>query len=458
MQTGWIKNPLVVVGILLGLSLATLAAGQSKTPSVLDRVERVEDPQLGELIRIGIENRGDLGRDATLELIRKITLGYSQVRLLDRQIEEVSRKIDAASGPPEMRYDLLMAKTELESKLMAELTNLREVMGVIPEYPFDRKPVLGLSARMYLNSIGEDRVYVLDALDPRTTYWAMSRFKSLGLMSHAEAMNVIRAKVSEPNRLPVRIDILWKDKASEQLRDETISLCKEMGITMQADVRLELDNFIGPGVAPFYVRQGKIVAFYPAPVRRPNGDAGDLLTNGFVDPQQLEQHILWRITFQWNLPFTFRIEHDQASTELARHVADEIAAVSKRLDVTELVGVKSVLVEPVPEAAFLGRWRAPVQGEVAEVVIQPDGQAQVLAQVTMLGSSDRGPRTLSAKWYPTLREIIIDPGIVDAEYNRTVWRCQINGEGNLAVIRGDICPQGIFELDAATPIVLEKAQ
>ena len=74
-------------------------------PSVLDRVQRVDDPELGELIRVAmaVEGRENLDQKQRLELIRKVTLGYAQIKLLDQQIAEVSRKIEAEKGPAEMR-------------------------------------------------------------------------------------------------------------------------------------------------------------------------------------------------------------------------------------------------------------------------------------------------------------------------------------------------------------------
>ncbi len=128
MQAEWIKKSL----FLLCLGLATVAMAQSKTPSVLDRVQNMDDPELGKLIRVALENKPSLDRSENLELIRKVTLSYTQIKLFDQQIAEVSRKIEARTGPAEMRYELTLAKTELEAKLMTELANLRELMGIIP--------------------------------------------------------------------------------------------------------------------------------------------------------------------------------------------------------------------------------------------------------------------------------------------------------------------------------------
>jgi hypothetical protein len=441
---------------LLCLSLAAIAIAQSKTPSVLDRVQRVDDPELGELIRAAMEGREDLGQREKLEVIRKVTQSYAQIRLLDRQIEEVSRKMELATGPAEMRYELLMARTELESKLMTEMTNLREVMGVVPRYPFDKQPVEGLHTSLRLNPIDEDRVYVLDTENPSIEYWAMTRFKFLGLMSQSDVLSLIRGRLSDPNNLPIRVDILWRNKAGEELRDRTIALIREMGAEMQADVRLAANPFIGSGEAPFFLRRGEITTFYPAPVQRPDGPPGESLINGLVAPADIEQHILWRITFQWNVPLTFRIEYDKASSDLARRIADQVATITKRLGVNELVDVNSVLVEPIPEAAFMGRWRAIADGEVREVALQPQGQCELTMDRQPDGSG--GSTVMSAEWFPRTKEILIDLKRVYAMGYRYVYRGHINSEGNLVLDKGLIECQGSFGLSSLTPIVLEKVE
>ena len=83
MKAKWIKKALC---LLLCLALATAATAQSDVPSVLDRVQNVDDPELSELIRVAIENQSKLnrlGQTETMELIRKVTLSYTQIKLFD---------------------------------------------------------------------------------------------------------------------------------------------------------------------------------------------------------------------------------------------------------------------------------------------------------------------------------------------------------------------------------------
>jgi hypothetical protein len=412
-------------------------------PSVFERVQRIDDPQLGELIRVVLDNHADTDQKEKLELIRKVTLNYAQIRLFDQQIGEISRKLASTPGPAEVRYELAMARTEIESKLMTELTNLREVMGVIPKFPFDKQPVDALQTWLRLNPIEGGHVYVLDTRKPIIEYWAYSRFESLGLMSQKETLDLIRERLKDPNSLPAKLEILWTNEEAEDLRDQTLELVREMGIAAQTEVSLGKNDFIGSGEAPFFVRQGKITTLYPVPVLRPDGGAHDFISTGPVAPQELDQHILWRITYQWNLPFTFRIEQDQASSGLARHIVGEIKTITERLGVSNLVGVQSVLVEPVPESAFLGQWNVRGKGEIQALDIQPGGKCALTW--SWQARSKRAGTTVTYPWTITTKEIIIDPGEDSkANWNWYTYRAYIDAEGRLTVEKGVIYPQGAF--------------
>jgi hypothetical protein len=129
-----IKKLLCVLCLGLPMVLGALASAQSDTPSVLDRVQKVEDPELGDLIRLAMENR-KVSKEEAFDLVRQITQSFAQIKLLDIQIEQIAHKAEATTGPAEMRYELLLAKAELESKRAMELANLRELAGIVPKLP-----------------------------------------------------------------------------------------------------------------------------------------------------------------------------------------------------------------------------------------------------------------------------------------------------------------------------------
>jgi len=430
---------------LICLFLAAVAMAQNKTPSVLDRLQKVDDPELGELIRLAMENRKGTNEKEALEIMRKVTLSYVQIKLLDQQIAEVSRKIKAETGPAEMQYELLLAKTELEAKLMTELANLREIMGIIPRHAFEKQPIETLNTWLALNVIGE-RVYVLDTLKPFQEYWAKRRCKSAGLLSERDTLDYIRERLQSNSSLPVRIDIYHTPSttaAAEDLRGKIVSLAREANSQMETEVRTELSVFVGSGESPFFLRDGKIRTLYPAPVRRPDGGP-KLLVSGLVNPNDVEQHILWRLTMPKNVPLRFRIEHDESSALFARQVAETAKAVVKRLGIAEVVEVAEALVKPVPETVFLGRWQAVADYEIREIKLQAEGQSQL----TMRSGAQR---IAPAPWTLATKEIFI-------EKERLVYCGYINAEGNLVLDKGQIYPQGSFQTAGPQLMVFKKIE
>jgi hypothetical protein len=242
---------------------------------------------------------------------------------------------------------------------------------------------------------------------------------------------------------------------AQGLRDKIAALARETNADMQTELRLLPVDFAGSGVSTFYLREGRIRTFQPDPVRRPDGGP-DLLLSGVVEVNDLEQHLLRFLLHPGNVPLTFRIEYDDASSELARQVADTAKAVTKRVGLAEVVGVTGALVEPVPETVFFGRWQAVAPGAIQTIDIQPRGACLV--------TMDKGTRVIQAgaivrgMWIPTMKEIIVD--IKDKTPNNAhfVYRASVDTEGNLLVDRGVIYMQGSFENSDPQPVVFKKVQ
>jgi hypothetical protein len=433
---------------------ATVATAQSTTPSVLQRVQNVDDPELGELIRVALERRGDLqalGPPETLEIIRRVTLHYTQIKLLDRQIQEVARKLQLDGGPSELRHELRLAKIELEVNLANELAELREVMGIIPRHAFEEQPLEALNTWLHLNLIDQSRLHVLETQRPFSEYWAASRWKSLGVLAEGEVLDAIEGRLRDKGGLPIRFEILYDPGmggVAEGLRDEIVSLAIEGNAQMEVEIHLQVSTWVGTGEAPFFVRDGQIRTLYPAPVQRPGGPHDKKIATGLVEPQELDQHILWRLTMPKNLPVTFRIEYDRSSFSQAQYIADEIRRLADALKVSELVDVNSVLVEPIPETIFLGQWRAMTPGEIQEIAIRPEGRAELLVPE----HADRRAKTakLPAPWTLATTDIFIETG-----YDEVYWG-QIDSEGHLVLEKGKIFPQGSWHDAGGPPIVFEK--
>ena len=445
--------------LLLCLGMATAAIAQSKTSSILDRVQNESDPELGELILAAIEREQKLPKTQQkepLELIRGITVSYTQIKLFDQQIVEVSRRLEEVTGPAELRYELLLAKTELEAKLMIEVANLRELMGIVPRHAFEKQPIKSLSSWIILRVLDQG-VYVLEILQPFDEWWARQRLKSLGLQSRKEALDYVREKLKDPNNFPIRIDHSYNaemSNAAKGLHSKVVSLITEANCQMEVEVNLKLIEWGRAGESPFFLRNGTISTLYPSgtQIKRPDGDP-KFITTGVVEPNDLEQHIMWRLLRPKNVPLKFRIEHDQTSSKLARQTADKVRAVAKDLCISELVEVERIPVEAVPESAFLGRWQAITKGDVQIIDIQPTG----VCVFTMSSGSKpiRGGMSVPGRWLLTPKQIFMD--IKDRRSDGyCLYRGHLDKEGKLVVDIGDINPRGKFSLGGRRRIVFKK--
>ncbi len=446
MRTERIKILSCLLCLGLPMVFGTVAAAQEETPGILERVQSVDDPELGELIRVTMEKRGSLDEEEKLGIVHKVTVSYVQIKLLDQQIAEVARKIKAETGPAEMQYELLMAKTELESKLMGELANLREIMGIVPRHAFEEHSIETLNTWLVLNIIG-DRVYLLESLKSFQEYWAVRRHKSAGLLTERETLDYIRERFKSNNSLPIRIDIYHKSEmsgAAKDLHRKIVSLAIETDSQMETEVHTELSQHVGSGKAPFFLRDGEIRTLYSTAMKRPDGGPTPLVT-GLVNPNDLEQHILWRLTKPKNVPLTFRIEYDEESALLAKQVAEACKSTAKRLGIAEVVEVEEMLVQPVPESVFLGRWRAITNGEIQEIEFKAQGQSQL----TMKSGA---PKVIPAPWMPATNEIFIDSG------RWATYKGYINPEGNLFLDKGEIYPQGSWHDSGQPEMVFKKVE
>ena len=455
------KKWLCVLCVGLPVVWAAVAAAQSDVGSVMNRVQKEEDPELGDLIRLALENR-KVSREEAFEVVRKVTQSYAQIKLLDQQIAEVSRKAESAKLA-EMRGELLLAKAELESKRITELANLREMVGILPQLPLAEQPIKALNGHVSLQLIGE-RVYVLEDQPPFSEPWAAQRWKSVGFLSEKEALAYVYKRLQDKESLPILFHMYYDSETEGQtkaLRNKMISVVKETRSQMDTEMRLERITYTGSGKSTFYLRQGKITTFYPRPMQRPDGGLEPLMT-GLVNPKDLEQHILWRLMKPKNVPLTFRIEYDQASASLAKQIADTAKATVKRLGLGELAPVEEVLVEPVPEKAFLGRWAGETRADIQALDVQPGGVCQVtmgdrFGKDTTPGAV-KAHTSVSGTWFLTTNEIRID--IKDrSEWGPDfIYQGQLGEDGSLVVDRGVIHPHGSWHDAGGPPMVLKKVE
>jgi hypothetical protein len=327
-------------------------------------------------------------------------------------------------------------------------------MGITPRHPFNKKPIKSLSSWIILRVLDQG-VYVLDSVQPFDEWWARQRLKSSGLQSRNEALDYIREKLKDPNNYPIRIDHIYTaemSNAAKILHGNVVSLITEANCQMEAEVNLTQIENVSLGVSMLFIREGTISALYAngVPIQRPDGDPKPLVT-GVIEPNDLEQHIMWRLLHPKNVPMKFRIEHDQTSAKLARQTADKVRVVARDLGIDELVEVERILIEAVPETAFLGRWQAITKGEVQTIDIQPTG---VCVFVKSPGSEIKGGPSVPGRWFLTPKEIFMD--IKDQRKYYNVYRGYIDKEGHFVVERGEYHNDGSFRLESFRPTIFKK--
>ncbi len=319
-----------------------------------------------------------------------------------------------------------------------------------------------LNAWVSLQVLGQ-RVVVLDTLKPFFDHWSRLRHKVVGALSEKETLDYLRGRLQDKKSLPIRVHIYYLPEtksAVEDLRQQIFALAREANAERDTDVRLEPSFYVGSGESPFYLREGRIRTFYPRSMPRPDGGP-EPIRSGLVDPNDLEQHILWRLTMPKNLPLTFRIEYDEASSQLARQVANIAKAVAQRVGLTDLVGVTGALVDPIPEGAFLGKWQALGEGIIQSIDIQPTGVCQVL--VGEGSPALKAGASITGTWVWTVREIQLDindpiEGTWDRDPLHYAYRAAVSGEGNLVIGRGEIWPQGSFMHTRPPEMIFKKVQ
>lgn len=440
-----------VCQVLVGEGLREIKAGTSMRVPWVWTVREIQfnigDPVLGlkgyppYIYRASLKGDGDL-------IIRRGEIYPQGSFMHTRPPQMVFRKV---SQPGDL------ARVELESKPTMPEANLPQV-GTAPKSSPGQRATANLNAWVSLQLLPQ-RVVVLDAQKPFSDNWAMARYRVVGLLSERETLDYLQGRLQDKKSLPIRIQIYYKSEtheAAQDLHQKIVTLAREAKADADTDIRLELISWVGDGTSPFYLREGRIWTFLPKPVRRPDGGSR-LLSSGLVDPNDLEQYILWRLTKPKNLPVTFRIEYDEASSVMAKNVADTVRQVVKRVGLADVVSVTGDLVTPLPESVFLGQWQGMSNSLIQSIDVQPGGLCQVL-----VGEGSRAiaaGTTVAGSWVRTLKEIYVninDPVQGRRGYPPYIYRATVDGEGHLVVDRGEIYPQGSYMNIGPSQMILNR--
>jgi hypothetical protein len=383
---------LACAGLLFALSAV---AGAEAVPSVLSRVQRVDDPDLGDLIRVAMERPGQA--EDRLRTVRVVTESYAQIKLLDQQIEQLEARIASIRGPVEVLQELRLAKIELESRRIIELAKLREAMGVIPQHALGRKSLQDLKTWLALDVLG-DRVYVLEHKQPFSGRSDERSYIPIGLWPEQQVYDYVARRLVRKDGLPIRIDIARTSDGvvlSQSLERGVIESIKGAGLLMDAEVHLDdvarqghqeyriilkqpcAPEPLGDGYGEYGYGEMMMDQMYEMEYQHMMGFmwGGGEERDDLTDANAIRQYVRDVLTGPGRLPARFIIEHDPANEDLAGEAVGAATDVAADLGLADFVQVTRTLIVPDPEERYLGKWQAAHGDEELELSIAPHQRA-----------------------------------------------------------------------------------
>lgn len=349
--------------MLVGLTSTSLAKGKE---SVLSRVKTIDDRELGELIRVALENLPESKRlkklnprskdyadqkeaveKMKLETVRLVTEAYVVIRHLDAQIEQTDAKLQSAGLPDSLARELILAKAELESQRDIKLAQLRETMHIIPNHALGMKSIKDLNGWLKLQVIG-NQVCIFTCSKPFNEYRYDMRHHFVKFVTSNEAIAYAKDFMMKKDHLPVRIDISRNNdgiKLSENLQQKMINIIKTSNLEMEAEVHLN-EKINTEFETSLYVEHGKIGTRYRN--RRIGREMIRELTS-LIDPNDLAGYFRDRLfTRPGLLPQTFNIEYkEDDDKDLAQKIVQIIEGMTKKSGIEKLVELTQRKAEPL---------------------------------------------------------------------------------------------------------------
>ena len=345
-----------LVLLLAGLADGGLKKGQA---SILSQVQVVEDPELAELIEIAILRSTNVeDREERPKIARRITELYAQIRLLDKQIEQVSRKISFPETSEAAQVELVLTKAELEAERLVALAELREVMNIVPKHPFMRRPESDIGDRLSIDVMGE-LVCVYKGFQNRT-YSPPTKIRVLSANEIAPFLDEFLKNKSDLE-LPLRIDISRTksgQKLSEELYEQVLEMLKAANMQLDAEVRLDERVRVEEQVAGLAMAADKLYFCY--------ADGEEIA----LTKEEVKPFIAEVLKSPGSMPLRIELEFDKKSSDLASNIGDFARQTTRELGIEKLVEIKtpprepdSLVGKPLPE---LGNMKTEFNLEQAE--------------------------------------------------------------------------------------------
>lgn len=322
--------------------------------TVLERVRKVEDPELAELIRIAIANTPEAkeaadflrtyrdsekylklkrkAEEANAKVVRLVTEAYAQVKLLDIQIRQIDEKISSSQKTEAIQTELILAKAGFEARRTTKLAELRGIMNIVPKHAFGRKPVKTLKSWLALDVIGNS-VYVLKFSRP---YNEWERYpigsRPVNLMSQEATITYIKNLIKARDKLPLRVDI-FRNESEKQTSQELYK--QVVRIVENANQEMEVEVYLDEIRQDIYDRKWILTK-------------GQIYNNleeiGHNDPYDeqyfFEKKLLYHLTKPMYLPLKISVEFDKESKDLAFRVSKAYKEITKELGIESLVEVE----------------------------------------------------------------------------------------------------------------------
>jgi len=360
-MTSKFKNVwLLAVCICLILGPLAIAAGSEEQRSVLSRVQTIDDHELGQLIRIALANLPETKalmnppykksreereklkfelrkaeETAKSKAIRRVTEVYSQIKLLDTQIEQTERKINSLKKNEAIQTELILARAELEAKRTIKLAELREIMNIVPKHAFGRKPVTSLNSWFKLDVI-DDYVYVFKCLKPyyqNSRRGGYSEIDPVKCVSEEDAIRYVQKLIKNQDQLPLRVDIsrnVAGSKLSKRIRERIIKMVKNENMQLEVEVYLEEKARSGVYKRDWFLKDGKI--YYTL---------DSLRRDKPMDEQRsFEDRVSFSLKSVGSLPLKYKIEYDKEGKDLALRANEVLKETAKKYGVTRFVEVE----------------------------------------------------------------------------------------------------------------------
>jgi len=317
--------------VFLLVAVFFMAAVACHAETVLERAMKVDDPELGACIRFALERyreRYSGGEDQQLELIRKVTELYTEIKLQDTQIGHLELQLSESDGQSTLRHELILARAELESRRELAFAQLRQTMYIIPRHHMGAIPTEQLKSHVTADVVDSNHVWTYEG---RIINRSLN-FTSVEKISVKTMQDCARRILALAKQTPARITVRSyspHSKIASALHGQLRDTIDQKRLGLDVELRLTIDPK-ERGRSTLSIVDGKIVS------GKRSTKSGYRVTTSW-DPSEsnrldaeLQGH-LDPSKGPGRQPTTLRVEYCEDSKEVAEMIAKKAKAMVKKL-------------------------------------------------------------------------------------------------------------------------------